>query len=82
MRRRFRVIALDLWGHGRTADREGPVTLESFATDVAELTELVVGGPAPSLAAASGGGKAGGGGAPPGPPTVAPIRRAPAASAE
>jgi len=43
---RFRVIALDLWGHGRTADREGPFTLESFATDAAELIELVARGPA------------------------------------
>lgn len=43
---RFRVVAIDLWGHGRTADREGPFTLESFATDVAELIERVVGGPA------------------------------------
>ena len=43
---RFRVIAIDLWGHGRTADREGPFTLESFTTDVADLIEQVVGGPA------------------------------------
>lgn len=43
---RFRVIALDLWGHGRTADREDPFTLESFATDVAEVIERVAGGPA------------------------------------
>lgn len=43
---RFRVIAIDLWGHGRTADREGPFSLESFATDVAELIEQVAGGPA------------------------------------
>ena len=43
---RFRVIAPDLWGHGRTADREGPFTLESYAADVAELIERVVGGPA------------------------------------
>ncbi|MDQ3782253.1 MAG: alpha/beta hydrolase [Actinomycetota bacterium] len=39
---RFRVITTDLWGHGRTADREGRFTLESFATDVAELIEQVV----------------------------------------
>ena len=43
---RFRVITTDLWGHGRTADREGPFSFESFATDVAELIEQVVGGPA------------------------------------
>jgi pimeloyl-ACP methyl ester carboxylesterase len=43
---RFRVIRTDLWGHGRTADREGPFSLESFATDVAELIERVAGGPA------------------------------------
>jgi pimeloyl-ACP methyl ester carboxylesterase len=43
---RFRVITTDLWGHGRTADREGPFSLESFASDVGELMERVVGGPA------------------------------------
>src|SRR5215467_2167852 len=43
---RFRVIATDLWGHGRTADREGPFSLGSFATDVIELIERVAGGPA------------------------------------
>lgn len=42
----FRVIAVDLWGHGRTADREGPFTLDSFAADVGELIERVAGGPA------------------------------------
>lgn len=42
----FRVITTDLWGHGRTADREGPFSLDSFATDVAELIERVGGGPA------------------------------------
>ena len=36
---RFRVIATDLWGHGRTADRAGPFSLESFSTDVAALIE-------------------------------------------
>jgi pimeloyl-ACP methyl ester carboxylesterase len=43
---RFRVIATDLWGHGRTADREGPFSLESFAADVAALIEQVAGGSA------------------------------------
>src|SRR5262249_24320281 len=43
---RCRVITTDLWGHGRTADRDGPFSLESFANDVAELIERVVGGPA------------------------------------
>jgi pimeloyl-ACP methyl ester carboxylesterase len=42
----FRVIATDLWGHGRTADREGPFSLESFSTDVAALIEAVAGGSA------------------------------------
>jgi pimeloyl-ACP methyl ester carboxylesterase len=42
----FRVITTDLWGHGRTGDREGPFSLESFANDVGELIERVVGGPA------------------------------------
>lgn len=42
----FRVIATDLWGHGRTADREGPFSLESFSADVAALIEGVAGGSA------------------------------------
>lgn len=42
----FRVITTDLWGHGRTADRDGPFSLDSFATDIAELIERVAGGPA------------------------------------
>jgi pimeloyl-ACP methyl ester carboxylesterase len=42
----FRVIAIDLWGHGRTADREGPFSLESFSTDVAALIEQVTDGSA------------------------------------
>jgi pimeloyl-ACP methyl ester carboxylesterase len=41
----FRVVSTDLWGHGRTADREGPFSLESFASDVAELIERVASGP-------------------------------------
>jgi pimeloyl-ACP methyl ester carboxylesterase len=41
---RFRVIGTDLWGHGRSPDREGPFSLESFSTDVAELIERVAGG--------------------------------------
>jgi pimeloyl-ACP methyl ester carboxylesterase len=32
-----RVIAVEEQGHGRTSDREGPVTFESSADDVAEL---------------------------------------------
>ena len=42
----FRIIATDLWGHGRSADREGPFSLDSFASDVAELIEQVAGGSA------------------------------------
>jgi pimeloyl-ACP methyl ester carboxylesterase len=42
----FRVITTDLWGHGRTADREGPYSLESFSADVAALIERVAGGSA------------------------------------
>ena len=41
---RFRVITTDLWGHGRTADRDGPFTLASFANDVAELIAQVADG--------------------------------------
>ena len=40
----FRVITMDLWGHGRTADRDGPFSLDSFATDAAELIEQIAGG--------------------------------------
>jgi pimeloyl-ACP methyl ester carboxylesterase len=43
---RFHVITTDLWGHGRTADREGQFSLESFAIDVEELIERIAGGPA------------------------------------
>lgn len=43
---RFRVIAIDLWGHGRTPDRDGAFSLESFAIDAVELIERVAGGPA------------------------------------
>ena len=43
---RFRVIRTDLWGHGRSPDREGDFSLASFATDVAELIERVAGGAA------------------------------------
>ena len=46
LQERFRVIAMDLWGHGRSPDREGPFTLDSYSLDVAELLEQVVGGPA------------------------------------
>ncbi len=52
---RFRVITTDLWGHGRTADREGSFSLESFANDVGELIERVVGGPAHVLGHSIGG---------------------------
>jgi pimeloyl-ACP methyl ester carboxylesterase len=43
---RFRVVTTDLWGHGRSPDREGPFSLESYATDVTELIERVAGGSA------------------------------------
>src|SRR4029450_5793170 len=46
---RFRVVTTDLWGHGRSPDREGPFSLESYATDVTELIERVAGGSAPVL---------------------------------
>jgi len=36
---RFRVITVDLWGHGRSPDRDGPFSLDSFAEDVAEVIE-------------------------------------------
>jgi pimeloyl-ACP methyl ester carboxylesterase len=43
---RLHVITTDLWGHGRTADRDGPFSLDSFASDIAELIERVAGAPA------------------------------------
>ena len=43
---RLHVITTDLWGHGRSADRDGPFSLDSFASDVAELIERVAGAPA------------------------------------
>jgi pimeloyl-ACP methyl ester carboxylesterase len=43
---RFHVITMDLWGHGRSPDREGPFSLDSFASDVAQLIERVAGGSA------------------------------------
>ena len=41
---RFRVITVDLWGHGRSPDRDGPFSLDSFAQDVAEVIERVADG--------------------------------------
>jgi pimeloyl-ACP methyl ester carboxylesterase len=52
---RFRVITTDLWGHGHTADREGPFSFESFASDVAELIERFAGGQAHVLGHSIGG---------------------------
>ena len=51
----FRTIAVDLWGHGHTTDRDGPFTLESFSFDVAELIERVAGGSAHVLGHSIGG---------------------------
>jgi pimeloyl-ACP methyl ester carboxylesterase len=41
---RFRIIRVDLWGHGRSPDRDEPFTLDSFARDVAEVIERVAQG--------------------------------------
>ena len=43
---RFHVFALDLRGHGHTADVDGPFSYESFAQDTIEFLEAVVHGPA------------------------------------
>ncbi|HET8786099.1 MAG TPA: alpha/beta hydrolase, partial [Candidatus Limnocylindrales bacterium] len=51
----FRTIAVDLWGHGHTADRDEPFSLESFSFDVAELIERVAGGSAHVLGHSIGG---------------------------
>jgi pimeloyl-ACP methyl ester carboxylesterase len=40
------VHALDLRGHGHTADVEGPFTYDALARDTVEFLEKVVGGPA------------------------------------
>jgi pimeloyl-ACP methyl ester carboxylesterase len=41
---RFRVIRVDLWGHGRSPDRHAPFTLDSFASEVAQVIERVANG--------------------------------------
>jgi pimeloyl-ACP methyl ester carboxylesterase len=51
----LRVITVDLWGHGRTADRDEPFSLASFSKDVAELIERVAGGSAHVLGHSIGG---------------------------
>jgi pimeloyl-ACP methyl ester carboxylesterase len=40
------VYAVDLRGHGHTADVEGPFTYEALAQDTIQFLEAVVGGPA------------------------------------
>jgi pimeloyl-ACP methyl ester carboxylesterase len=40
----FRVITIDLWGHGRSPDRDGPFSIASFSVDVAAVIERVAGG--------------------------------------
>jgi pimeloyl-ACP methyl ester carboxylesterase len=42
----FRVITVDLWGHGRSPDRDGRFSLDSFAADVVEVIERAAGGKA------------------------------------
>ena len=41
---RFRVISVDLWGHGRSPDRDGPFSVASFSDDVAAVIERAAGG--------------------------------------
>ncbi|WP_347976793.1 alpha/beta hydrolase [Microbacterium sp. ProA8] len=41
----YRLLLLDRRGHGRTADVEGPLTLEVMADDSIRFIEAVVGGP-------------------------------------
>ena len=40
----FRVYAIDLRGHGHTADVEGPLTYDALSGDTIEFIEAVVGG--------------------------------------
>ena len=42
----FRVYAIELRGHGHTADVEGPLTYEALSGDTIEFIEAVIGGPA------------------------------------
>jgi len=43
---RYRVVAFDRRGHGRTADIEGPLHYDDMAADTIAVIETVVGGPA------------------------------------
>jgi len=43
---RYRVVAFDRRGHGRTADIEGPLHYDDMAADTIAVLESVVGGPA------------------------------------
>jgi pimeloyl-ACP methyl ester carboxylesterase len=40
----FRTIRIDLWGRGRSPDRDAPFSLDSFAADAAELIDRVAAG--------------------------------------
>jgi pimeloyl-ACP methyl ester carboxylesterase len=43
---RFHVFAIDLRGHGHTADVEGPFTYDALSQDTIEFIEAKIGGPA------------------------------------
>lgn len=55
---RFRLLLPDRRGHGRTADVDGPLTIEVMADDMIRFTERVVGGPAALVGYSAGAGVA------------------------
>jgi pimeloyl-ACP methyl ester carboxylesterase len=52
---RYRVLAPDRRGHGRTPDAEGPLTFEAMAADTVDFLDQVVGGPAHLVGYSDGG---------------------------
>ncbi|WP_283133191.1 alpha/beta fold hydrolase [Rhizohabitans arisaemae] len=55
---RFRLYLPDRRGHGRTADVEGPITMEVMAQDIIAFLDDVVGGPARLVGYSAGAGVA------------------------
>ena len=46
LRERFRIVAFDRRGHGRTADSEGPFHYDDMATEAIAAIQKLIGGPA------------------------------------
>lgn len=51
---RFHVFTPERRGHGRTPDRDGPITYEGMARDTIDFTEAIVGGQAHVLGCSDG----------------------------